>query len=132
MSTYIDTSALIAVLAEDDKFHGQAKEIWLELLEQKISLICNNYTLVETFSLIQSRYGLHILRKFQNLAVPALQISWLNAEEHNIAIESVLLANRRRLSLVDCSSFTTMRRLGIQKVFTFDKHFAEQGFKCVP
>ncbi|OQY37499.1 MAG: VapC toxin family PIN domain ribonuclease [Chloroflexota bacterium] len=132
MNIYIDTSALIAILAEDDKYHRLAKEIWIELLEQKASLVCNNYTLLETFSLIQNRYGIHILSKFQNLAVPALHIRWLTVEEHNIAVENVLHTNRRHLSLVDCSSFASMRRLGIHKAFTFDKHFAEQGFECLP
>lgn len=132
MSIYIDTSALIAILAKDDQYHEKAKEKWHELLEQKEVLLCNNYVLLETFSVIQNRYGIHILHKFQGFAVPALHIEWLTAKEHDIAVENVLLANRCRLSLVDCSSFATMRRLGIYKAFTFDKHYAEQGFEQLP
>ncbi len=45
---------------------------------------------------------------------------------------TLLIAARRQLSLVDCASFDAMRRLGITTVFTFDKHFAEQGFAQVP
>ncbi|WP_295431562.1 hypothetical protein [uncultured Thiodictyon sp.] len=37
--------------------------------------------------------------------------------------------SRRRLSLVDCSSFQVMRRLAVSEAFTFDKHFSGQGFR---
>jgi predicted nucleic acid-binding protein len=47
-------------------------------------------------------------------------------------MEFFLLENRRNLSFVDCSSFDTIQRLIIDKVFTFDGHFAEQGFAVIP
>jgi predicted nucleic acid-binding protein len=31
-------------------------------------------------------------------------------------------------SLVDCISMTTMRRLGIRRILTNDRHFAQEGF----
>lgn len=43
----------------------------------------------------------------------------------------MLVAGRRDLSLVDCSSFVTMRRLGIKKAFALDEHFREQGFELL-
>jgi uncharacterized protein len=47
-------------------------------------------------------------------------------------MSALLAANRRTLSLVDCSSFDIMRKFGIDTVFTFDPHFREQGFSVVP
>ena len=38
----------------------------------------------------------------------------------------------RQLSLVDCTSFVVMRQIGIDDVFAFDRHFAEQGFTVLP
>jgi predicted nucleic acid-binding protein len=43
-----------------------------------------------------------------------------------------IAADRRGLSLVDLSSFETMRRLGIRSVFTFDRHFRQYGFEILP
>jgi predicted nucleic acid-binding protein len=44
----------------------------------------------------------------------------------------MLAAGRKKLSLVDCVSFETMRLLGVTIAFTLDKHFKEQGFICRP
>jgi predicted nucleic acid-binding protein len=35
------------------------------------------------------------------------------------------------LSLTDCVSFAVIRRLGLRKVFCFDRHFQEQGIEIV-
>lgn len=62
---------------------------------------------------------------------PLLQVEWVDEIGHREAVSAMLVAGRRELSLVDCSSFGTMRRLGIRKAFAFDEHFAEQGFEIV-
>ncbi len=46
--------------------------------------------------------------------------------------ESCLPLGGKKLSLVDCVSFETMRLLGVTTAFTLDKHFKEQGFICRP
>ncbi len=127
----IDTSAILPVLDKNDVIHYQAAEIWRELIEEKKEIWINNYILLEATTLIQRRYGMEIVRNFQQRMVPIFQIEWIDAIKHTQAIEILLSTNRRKLSLVDISAFATMRRLGIRKVFTFDQHFAEQGFEVL-
>lgn len=40
----------------------------------------------------------------------------------------VMLMKRKKLSLVDLSSFECMQRLKLDRALAFDKHFGEQGF----
>jgi predicted nucleic acid-binding protein len=63
--------------------------------------------------------------------LPLIQIDWVTADQHRLAAAALLSAHLRVLSLVDCSSFSTMRRLGIEKAFAFDNHFRQQGFELV-
>ena len=69
---------------------------------------------------------------FQEDVVPVLRIEWIDKDVHHAAMGIMLAARRKKLSLVDCVSFETMRLLGVTTAFTLDKHFKEQGFICRP
>lgn len=129
---FVDTSALYATVVLKDNDYGTAISTWESLVEHGEALITNNYVLVECFALLQSRLGVEAIRQLQLKIVPFLQIDWIGEQQHLSSVNDVFTANRRQLSLVDCSCFESMRRLGIEKVFTFDQHFREQGFEVIP
>lgn len=128
MTTFIDTSAFYSVLDRDDRHHLQAHRRWKQLLENKTVLVTTNYVLVETIALLQNRIGMESVLVFQEDIVPLLQVEWVNEDMHQAGMMAMLTAARRNLSQVDCISFEVMRRLGLKRVFAFDRHFREQGF----
>jgi predicted nucleic acid-binding protein len=129
---FVDTSAFLAILLTSDINHQRAMTCWRALLEEGQALLTNNYVLVESIAIIQKRLGLSIVRDFYERLIPFVNVQWIDEEQHEASIRFVFAASRRQLSLVDCSSFETMRRLRIEKVFTFDEHFREQGFQVIP
>jgi uncharacterized protein len=132
MKVYADTSAILAVLNINDRHHVAAKNMWRDLLLESAQIVCNNYVLVEIFALLQNRFGPDAARLFQNDVLPVLEVTWVDEQMHSQAVSAMLAANRRNLSLVDCTSFETMRQCGVSKAFTFDIHYADQGFEVVP
>jgi predicted nucleic acid-binding protein len=132
MTVFVDTSAFLAVLDADDVNHFQASRVWQDLITQEVPLVCNNYVLVETYALVQSRLGMTAVTILQKDIRPLIGVEWVDEPTHRAGISALLTAHRRRLSLVDCTSFETMRQLGIQRAFTLDQHFSEQGFDCLP
>lgn len=132
MNIFIDTSGFLAVLDKDDASHAKVKNAWVDMLSSDDLLVTTNYVLVETFALVQNRLGLAATKVFQEDIVPVLQTEWIDKTLHSAAVGIMLSASRRKLSLVDCVSFETMRLLGITTAFTLDKHFREQGFSCIP
>lgn len=129
---FVDTSALYALISTEDQNLTLAVSTWKHLLERGDLLLTNNYVLVECFALIQNRLGIEFIRTLQSNIVQFLQIDWIGEQQHTSSVHDVFIANRRQLSLVDCSSFETMRLLGIRKIFSFDEHFREQDFEVVP
>jgi uncharacterized protein len=128
---FVDTSALYAVLDRDDDNHATARTTWERLLRSSDVLLTHNYVLLETVALVQSRLGMPAVRSFHERIIPILQVYWVKESDHGTAIEMMIAADRRRLSLVDCTSFLTMRSHTVSDVFCFDKHFEEQGFTLV-
>jgi predicted nucleic acid-binding protein len=132
MSIFIDTSAFLAILDADDQYHQKADTAWQEILSSREDLITTNYILVETFALVQRRLGLEALKVFQGDIIPVLDIEWITEGLHQNAVDMLIIAAQRQLSLVDCTSFTVMRKTGLKKAFTFDSHFMKQGFVAIP
>lgn len=132
MTVFVDTSALYAVLDRDDSNHRAAREAWERLLRDAAVLLTSNYVLVETSALVQHRLGVAALRAFHQDVAPVLRLEWITESQHRAAVEAVLAAGRKRLSLVDCVSFQLMREHGVRTAFCFDKHFGEQGFESLP
>ena len=132
MTTFVDTSAFYAVMDRDDANHLAAREAWTALIRGAETLLTTNYVLLETTALVQHRIGLVAARAFHEDVVPLLQVDWITAEGHRSGMEAMLAAGRKKLSLVDCVSFQTMRQYGVRAAFCFDAHFREQGFLLNP
>ena len=95
-------------------------------------MVTSNYVVLETSALVQNRMGISALRVFTEDIIPLVRIEWIAEQSHRTATQVLLTAGWRRLSLVDCVSFETMRRLGVTAAFCFDTHFKEQGFQVTP
>jgi predicted nucleic acid-binding protein len=130
--TFVDTSALLAVLDADDDNHEAADRAWRELLAGDQELMTSSYVIVETFALVQARLGMAAVASLARDLMPVLDVQWIDAPVHEAAVALLLTAGRRRLSLVDCASFAVMRLLAVERAFAFDRHFREQGFTLMP
>ena len=132
MSLFVDTSALLAFLDADQPRHTDVIDAWERAIVEERHLFTSNYVLVESFALVQRRLGVEALRALADVLVPMLRALWIDEELHAAAVAALLAAGRRKLSLVDCTSFELMRRHGLTEAFALDDDFARQGFALVP
>ena len=132
MRVFIDTAAFLAVLNADDQFYPLARQTWDEILSSDSTLFSSNYVILETTALLQHRFGIDAVRLFESDIIPVVEIAWVDEIIHKQAMSALLAANRRNLSLVDCTSFEIIRQVGLDSVFTFDLHFHDQGFIMIP
>ena len=127
---FADTSAFIALLNGDDRYHSAATDTWLRLTQEPGELMTTNYVVLETISLLQRRIGLNAVRDFLSSLLPLLQVDYVDAPLHEAAINFMLAQDRRHLSLVDSVSFIFMRRMGMTHVFGYDGDFVRFGFEA--
>jgi predicted nucleic acid-binding protein len=131
MNIFIDTSAILTLLDGDDPNHTIANRLWQKILDEGATLVCTSYVIAETCALVQRRLGMEPVRFFLETMTPVFDIIWIDAAVHEIGVSLFLLANRRSLSLVDCTSFVVMRQRVVTSAFAFDRHFEEQGIPCL-
>ena len=126
MRVFVDTSALLAILDEDDRSHGEAADTFRSLLASA-DLITHNYVLVECLALVRRRLGTAAVAQLSDGILPAIETIWVDEAVHRAA----LAAHRAvgSASLVDHVSFEVMRREKLDTAFTFDADFETQGFR---
>ena len=128
---FVDTSAFYALLDGDDGEHSRALKLWEGEPPGEGSLVTTNYVVLESMALLQSRLGMPAVRIFHDAILPVVRMEWIDEVIHAQAVSAFIATDRRGLSLVDLSSFATMRRLGIRSAFTFDRHFRQYGFETL-
>lgn len=128
MTTFVDTSAFIAFLDAEDPSHAGCRRAWTAAASDGDGLVASDYVVVETLAVAQRRWGLGAVRTLVQEFLPLVEVLGVTTEDHDAALTMLLAADRRRLSLVDCVSFTVMRRQGIRFYLGSDPHFEEQGF----
>ena len=128
---FVDTSALFALLVENDDNHETARLAAPSLRDQDARLVTSSFVVLETVTLLQSRIGIAAVRTFYRDLLPLLKVEWINEDLLHRAMSALLASSHRRVSLTDWTSITLMRERGIEHVFAFDDDFARQGFQPV-
>ena len=133
MTTFVDTSALYALVCEEDPRHDRALA-WLETVaaDEDVPLVTHNYVVNEVIALTHARLGASASRLLIDQVLPVCEIRFVDEELHRRAVTAFLAGLSRRVSFVDRASFELMRSEGIERAFAFDPDFAREGFKAVP
>ncbi len=132
MSVFVDTSALYALLVRTEEGHTEVSAAFEDLLENGRPLVTTNYVLLESVALLQYRLGLAPVHDLEHSLVPLMTRRWIDESLHRRALERLLRTDRKKLSLVDCTSFVVMEDEGIGEALALDRDFASEGFGLIP
>lgn len=133
MRVFVDTSALYAALVRTDRGHESARaELAALCADAGVSLVTTSFVVLETFSLLQARFGVDAALRFERELVPHLEVTFVDRELYGKGVRRVALRRSRKVSLVDCVSFVFMEEQGIEVALALDKHFQQEGFRSSP
>ncbi len=134
MILFGDSGGWLAMYDVKDKYHLAAKRSFDTLLEQRVSFLVTDYVIAETLTLMRGRLGHRKTVAFGEwlLNAPLVQQVRLDVDLWNEAWHLFKKYDDKDLSFVDCASFVAMRRQRVVDAFTFDRHFAQMGFRLWP
>jgi uncharacterized protein len=122
-AVFVDTSAFYAVADGDDRHHHRA----LAALQASLGIeqvVTSDHVVVESWLLICSRLGRSAAMRFwDGVANEVLTVIGITAEDVRRARAIARDWSDQTFSIVDCTSFALIERLGIRRAFAFDRHF---------
>jgi predicted nucleic acid-binding protein len=127
VTVFVDTSALFALLDEDDANHARARATFARLRGR--DLVTHSYVVVEVVALVSRRLGWTAVERLIDGILPVIRVEVVDAAAHVVAMRAFRSARSVGVSLVDQASFTMMRAERIRDAFAFDRDFAAEGFR---
>lgn len=128
---FVDTSACLAVLDGDDRFHAPAVGILSTLAEDRAELVSHDHVVVETLALVDKRLGRRVVSRFIDDLLPVIEMVVVGEARFRGALEVYRSGALGRVSFTDVTSFLLMRELGIRQAFAFDSDFERAGFELL-
>jgi uncharacterized protein len=130
VTTFVDTSALLAFIDAHDEHHPAAVAGYESLVDEPLAT--HAYVVVELLALVRRRLGSDAAGRVIDELLPALDVAAVDAELHATALREFRAALPSSVSLVDRTSFAFMRRAGIERALALDADFSAAGFQVVP
>ena len=104
------------------------------MAENKLRLLTTNFVIDETLTLMRSRLGHAAAVQFGETLYASQLVTTLavTAEDERRAFELFKRHDDQVWSFTDCTSFTVMRRLGLQAALSLDDDFRQARFRVLP
>lgn len=131
---FTDTGALIALYIKNDQYHKKANYFWKGARDQKLKFVTSNFIFDEATTWILYKAGKKTAIEFGEYILENSEILPINPVLPEDEDEGWKLFRKVPipLSYTDCTSAALMKRIKLDKVFTFDSHFAQLGFTILP
>jgi predicted nucleic acid-binding protein len=128
VSIFVDTGAWYALADATDRHHEAASQLYRSHAGLT-PLVTSSLVLAETWTLLVAHLGRSAALTFwDTLRETRIPILVVESTDLEAAWHLVQAFPDQAFSLVDCTSFALMERLGIHDVFAFDAHFLVYRF----
>lgn len=125
-AVFIDSSAIVALVDQDDASHEDAVSAYRGLVGAGYRLFTTNYVVAETYDLLRTGVGHAVARQW--LRDSALATYHADEQDERRARRVVLRARGARgLTMTDAISLVVMERFGVADAFAVDPDFLAGG-----
>ena len=128
---FLDTVGLLALWDANDQWHSAAEATFAELLRDKVPLTTSSFVLLECANAAARRPYRQAVERLRERMESNNMLVFPTDADWRQAWAEYRRGDASQPGIVDYVSFAVMRRLGITKAFTNDRHFQEAGFETL-
>jgi predicted nucleic acid-binding protein len=130
-AAFVDSGAWIALALSRDPLHLAAREQWEVLHRAGARLHTSIPVVIETFTFLERNANRDVALAWRESIYRPGTVKILPCELRDLdqSWEYFRRADLHKLSAVDATSFSIMKRSRIRLAFTFDHHFSIVGFR---
>ncbi len=137
MTSFIDTSAWLAIVDKNDPQHEMATAYFRNLIENDAKIITNNIIIDETVNHIKVNLGNDLARRFlsiieESILTINLRSDWISRRVRKNGLNFCLKSNDKELELRHYFIRETLKRKRVDIVFSFDRKLKSFGLPLVP
>ncbi len=126
MKVFVDTSALVALLVDKERFHSKVARKYKDYRQARVVLFTSYYILDELFTRLLY-YKVDIRKYIQKLkdSIAANEITVLQIDEtlFNKSVDIFLKFSDHKISFTDATSYCLYKDFTLDEVFTLDDDF---------
>lgn len=126
---FVDAVGLLALWSESDQWHELAEHSFAEIIQNKATLLTTTFILLECGNAAARRGFRDEANLLRETYEKAGTLIWPTEADWQQAWRAYQRGEADSAGIVDHVSFAVMRRLGISKAFTNDRHFRAAGFE---
>ncbi|MEK7513864.1 MAG: hypothetical protein AAB580_03155 [Patescibacteria group bacterium] len=129
---FIDADAFIALNFTKDVHYKKAC-ILMEKLEEKEDILVTSWQVIDEVATKLSYFGIkqqatNFLKWITNSDI---KIVYVNEKMTSKIIKQFKEQTSKRVSLTDCTNMVIAEEMGVKQIFSFDKHYKQNGFELL-
>ena len=123
----VDSDAFVGWMNDNDAHHKKATDVFKKIKENQIKMMTNSWVVAETATVLSHRRGQSTARKFlQKIRDTGFPVIHVDEQLEQEATKVFELQEKKGTSMVDCGNVATIKREGIDFIFSFDKFYSKQ------
>jgi hypothetical protein len=128
-AVFVDSVGLLALWNSSDQWHDPAKNAFAQINDGRIRLVTTTFMMLECGNAVARRGFRQDANDLRERLEKSGTLVWPTETDWKLAWQNYQRGEADAAGIVDHVSFVVMRRLGIAKAFTNDRHFRAAGFE---
>lgn len=129
---FVDADAFVSVAEKNNSNHKQAIEAAKEMALKEVVAFTSNFAFGEALTVVSQLMGVKLAMKMaRDVKAGGYNIIDVTGEQMELALERFSVQASKNTRFTDVVNMVLMDELGIETIFSFDRHYLKGGYKLL-